>query len=52
MAEKDKVKMAVIAGAAAALEYKDEHPGASESEVIGFVTKRMVKIIRDLEQEF
>ena len=52
MAEKEKVKMAVVAGAAAALEYKESHPNASESEVMGYVTKKMVKIVRDLEEEF
>lgn len=52
MAEKDKVKMAVVAGAAAAMEYKEQNPRASESEVMGYVTKKMVKIIRDLEEGF
>jgi len=52
MTEKDKVKMAVVAGAAAAFDYKENHPSATESEVMGYVTKKMVKIIRDLEEEF
>ena len=43
MDKKEKIKMAIIAGAAVALKYKEEHPGALESEVIGYVTKRMVK---------
>ncbi len=50
MAKKDKVKMAVIAGAAQAIRYKEENPRASESEIMGYVTKRMESIIRDLEE--
>ena len=48
--EKEKMKMAVISGAASALEYKEKHPNASESEVMGYVTKKMPKIIRDVEE--
>ena len=52
MDKEEKLKMAVVAGASYAMRYKEEHPNASESEVMGFVTKKMVKIIRDLEEEF
>jgi len=51
MAEKEKLKMAVVAGAAAALDYKENHPNASESEVMHYITKKMVKILRDLEED-
>ena len=49
MDKKEKIKMAIIAGAATAFEYKESHPNASESNVMTYVTKRMAKIIRDLE---
>ena len=51
MDKKEKIKMAIIAGAAAAIEYKENHPKATESEVMGYVTKKMPKIIRDLEED-
>ena len=50
MDKKEKIKMAVISGAASAIRYKEEHPNASESEVMRYVTKRMEKIIRDVEE--
>ena len=34
MAKKEKIKMAVIAGASYAIRYKEEHPNASESETM------------------
>ena len=49
MDKREKIKMAIIAGAATAFEYKEKHPDALESEVMSYVTKRTVKIIRDLE---
>ena len=52
MAKKDKVQMAVIAGAAQAIKYKEENPKASESEIMSYVTKRMKRIINDLEGDF
>ena len=51
MAEKDKVKMAVVAGAAVAIKYKEENPRASESEIMSHITKRMERIIRKLEED-
>jgi hypothetical protein len=51
MDKNERLKMAIIAGAAAALEYKERNPRATESEVMGFVTKRTVKIIRDLDED-
>jgi len=50
MDKKEKIKMAVVAGAANAIRYKEEHPNASESEIMGYVTKKMPRIIRDLEE--
>lgn len=51
MAQKDKVKMAVIAGASYALRYKERKPSASESEVMSYVTKNMEKIVGDIEED-
>ena len=51
MEKKEKIKMAVISGAASAIRYKEEHPHASESEIMGYVTKKMPKIIKDLEED-
>jgi len=51
MDKKEKIKMAVISGAASAMEYRERHPHATESEVIGYVTKKMPKIIRDLDED-
>ena len=46
------VKMAVIAGASYALKYKEEHPRASEAEVINYVAGEIKKIIHELEKDW
>lgn len=43
--EKESLKVAVIAGAASAMEYKQKKPSASESEVIKHVTKHIKEIL-------
>lgn len=50
MTEKDKVKMAVIAGASYAFRYQERNPNATESEVMDHVSKNMGKIINDIEE--
>jgi hypothetical protein len=50
MDKKEKMKMAVVAGASYAIRYKEEHPKATESETMSYVTKSMRKIIRDVEE--
>ena len=49
MAKKDKVKMAIIAGASYALKYQERNPGASESQIMDHVSKNMGRIIQDIE---
>lgn len=51
MTEKETLKMAIIAGAAKAIKYKEQNPKASESEVIGHITKNINKIIDNLDKE-
>ena len=51
MTKEDKVKRIFIAGAAAALNYKEKHPNATESEVMSHVTRQMKKSISDIEED-
>ena len=50
MAEKDKVKMAIIAGASYALKFQEKNPGASESKIMDHVSKNLNRIINDIEE--
>lgn len=47
--EEMMIKRAFIAGAAAALSYKEKHPNATESEVMSDVNGEMRKMIKDIE---
>ena len=51
MARKDTAKRAYIAGAGAALKYKEQHQNATESEIMSYVTKEMQKILEDIEED-
>ncbi|MEK6847522.1 MAG: hypothetical protein AABX50_00150 [Nanoarchaeota archaeon] len=51
MVKKETMKMAIVAGAAAAMKYKEKNPNATESEIMNHVTQNMEKIIRDIEEE-
>jgi hypothetical protein len=51
MVKEDIIKRVFIAGAAAALNYKERNPNASESEVMSHVTKEMKKLIREIEED-
>ncbi|MEX2016850.1 MAG: hypothetical protein WD876_00035 [Candidatus Pacearchaeota archaeon] len=51
MVTKQTLKMAIIAGAAFALKYVEQHPKATESEAMGHVTKNINKIIDGLDKE-
>jgi hypothetical protein len=51
MAKKEMLKMAIIAGASYALKYKEEHPKADESEVMGEVTRSVNEIISKIDEE-
>ena len=50
MAKKDKVKMAIIAGASYALKYQERNSGASESQIMNYVSENLGKIIDDIEE--
>ena len=51
MAEKKVIKMAVISGAAHALEYKRNNPRASDEDAIQHVTRESESILRKLDSE-
>jgi len=46
-----KMKIAVIAGAAEALNYKEEHPKEGNDAAIQHVTRKMREIIKKIENE-
>ena len=50
--ETGRLRMAVIAGAAQAVKYKDKFPKASEEEVIQDITDRASEIIEEIDEEF
>lgn len=50
MAEKEVVKRAVVAGAAAALKFKERNPKATEQEIVAHVTREMKRIISEIEE--
>ncbi|MBI2044286.1 hypothetical protein HYT24_02900 [Candidatus Pacearchaeota archaeon] len=49
MAEKEMVKRAVVAGAAAAMKYKERNPRATEQETVAHVIKEMKRILNEIE---
>ncbi len=51
MVEKKIVKMALISGAAHALEYKRKNPGVSDEETIQHVNRESDGIIKKLDSE-
>lgn len=51
MAEEEVLKRVFIAGAAAAISYKERNPRAPESEVMSHVTKEMKKMIKGIEDD-
>ena len=44
-------KRIFIAGAAAALNYKEKNPNATESEIMSHVTREMKGMIRDIGED-
>ena len=48
--EKQKVKMAVIAGAARALKYKEQNPRATDTEVLRHVSEESKEIFQNITQ--
>jgi len=51
MVKDSAIKRVFIAGAAAALNYKERHPNAGESEVMSYVTQEMGKLIKGIEKD-
>lgn len=49
MAERDKIKMAIIAGASYALKFQERNPNASESKIMNHVSENMERIVNDIE---
>lgn len=49
--EKQKLVMAVIAGASNALSYKERKPSATESEIMNHITRNIKEIISKIEEE-
>ena len=45
------IKRIFIAGAAAALNYKERHPNATESEIMSHITREMDKLIKAIEKD-
>ena len=50
MVKDGMIKRVFIAGAAAALSYKERNPNATESEVMSYVAKAMKNLIKDIEK--
>jgi hypothetical protein len=46
-----QMKIAVIAGAAEALDYREKHPKEGNDQAIQHVTKKMREIIKKIEKE-
>jgi len=49
--KKETLKMAIIAGAASALKYKEKKPMASESEIMRYITKNIREILEKVNSE-
>lgn len=49
--EEKRLKMAIISGAAHALEYKEKTPRASEEEIIQYVTSEVQNILEKIDEE-
>ena len=50
--EEDRMVMAVIAGAAHGIRYKEKNPRASEEEVIQHITETAKDILANIDEEF
>ncbi len=46
----DMLKRAFVAGAGSAMNYKDKHPNASESEVMGHVARESRRILEEIQE--
>ena len=52
MENEKKFRVAVIAGASHALKYKEQHPRATEQEVLQYISKEAKKIVGEIDDEF
>ena len=50
MKKEEMLKRVFIAGAGAALKYKEKNQSAGESEIMSHVTKEMEKLIKEIEE--
>ena len=50
--QKETLKMAIIAGASSAMEYKQKKPMATENEVIKHVTRNIREILEKVNTEY
>ena len=50
--EEDRMVMAVIAGAAHGMRYKEKNPRASQEEVIQHITENAKEILANIDEEF
>ncbi|MBS3091054.1 hypothetical protein J4217_01230 [Candidatus Pacearchaeota archaeon] len=51
MVEKEKLKVAIIAGASGAARFKEKNPRASEADVINHITKQIEIILAKIDEE-
>ena len=49
MVETEMMRRAIVAGGAAALNYKVKHPKADDTEIIAFLTKESRRLIKGME---
>ena len=50
--EEEVLKMAIIAGAASAIKYKEKKPMASEGEIMRHISKNIREILEKINSEF
>lgn len=51
MADDDKFRLAVIAGASHALKYKEQNPRADDRDALKSVTEKIDSILKEIEEE-
>ena len=51
MDEKEMMKMAFVAGASCAFDYKEKNPRATETETMSHAAREMRKLINEIEDE-
>ena len=49
--ENKKLKLAIISGAAHAINFKEENPRATEQEIIQYITKESENILQKIKQK-